>query len=409
MKFTLLFSMVCSTFSIFAQTTNHQPFSLQDIQLFTNSYSINHSSNSRSAIQKLDSSRVIQFDNGTQSWDTSTRTQFEYYTDGLLKKQTSITFNALMETMVFNSDGNIIKHSFQNRNGSVFENDIKTIYTYDSQGFHKSDTNYKWNGTNWDITGYSLYQNDSQGFIQQKTSYQNQGGTAVPNTQFSFTNNQSGKLINLITFQYNNGTWENHYNYHYSYNIQGRMIEFYYQNWNSGNWLNQFRSEISFVNNNQTLMENYYWDNSNWILDFKQESQYDINVLSQSLWLPQNFKNNDHMIVGTQSYFYNGLWGYLDSTTYFYSDITPNSIGSIKSDSDYKICTNPATTALKIDNPLALNSRIKVYSYNGRLVKTIHTKASMIQIDVNELPSGLYFVDIHNAKHNQVFNIIISH
>lgn len=406
MKFTLLFSMVCYTISIYAQST--QPLSLQEIQLLNNIYSTNHSLNSRGVQQKLDSTRVIQYDAGTQSWETSTRTQFEYYTDGSIKKQTSTTFNALKETMEFNTNGKILLRVSQNSNGSVFENDTKTLYTYDSQGLPTSDTNYTWNGTNWDITGYSVYQNDAQGFIEQKTNFQTLGGTTIPNTRFSFINNPSGKVLNLITFQYINGTWENHYNYHYSYNIQSRMTEFYYQIWDSGNWQNQFRSEISFVNNDQTLIENYYWDNSNWVLDFKQESQYDTDVLSHSFWLPQNLKNNDHMIVGTQSYFYNGLWGYLDSTMYFYSDVTPNSTIFIPSDTDYKILTNPVTTELNIDNPSSLDSHIKVYSFNGQLVKMIHSKESIIHLDVNELPSGLYFVDIHNSIHNQVFNIIKS-
>ncbi len=407
MKFTVLFSLMCFMGSFYALGQTPQPNAIKGFNLLKGSHT-NHT-NGRAATQKLDSLRVIRFDDWTLDWETSSKTEFEYYADGTLKKQSTNMFDANKEHYSFLPNGKISQTISQINNGSTFENDLKTLYTYNSQGHHTTDTNYQWNGVFWEISGFAEYQTTPLGYITEKITYTISSGTTVPISKYTFTNDSLGNTLNLVTFQYLNGIWMNHINYTYTYNSLGRTTEHLNQLWDNGQWVNNMKTQFTYANNNRILLENLEWNGSSWSLAITITSQFETNVSTQSLWLPGHLTLNDHMIIGEQTEVYNTTWGYLDSTLFFYSDVNPNSIVSNPAELDYQILNNPVSSQLKINNPSGLNSTVQVYSITGKQVKNTNSSSSEIQVDVHDLPIGLYLVHIQNGSHKKVFNVVISH
>ena len=61
---------------------------------------------------------------------------------------------------------------------------------------------------------------------------------------------------------------------------------------------------------------------------------------------------------------------------------------------------NPATSTIQVVIPATdnTNTRIRIYTIGGRLLKTILPHASSTQVDVSQLPKGTYLVEIYDGK-----------
>lgn len=67
----------------------------------------------------------------------------------------------------------------------------------------------------------------------------------------------------------------------------------------------------------------------------------------------------------------------------------------------YSMYPNPVITLLNIDNTSDV-SQIDVYDVTGKLVRTVQLEmAQSVTIDVAELQTGVYFVNVHNDKGTQ--------
>ena len=67
---------------------------------------------------------------------------------------------------------------------------------------------------------------------------------------------------------------------------------------------------------------------------------------------------------------------------------------SNKETKGFSIFPNPATTQFSIDADLTAKTSVQILNYNGQLVKEINQLNSSNQIDVSNLSSGVYFVNI---------------
>jgi hypothetical protein len=63
----------------------------------------------------------------------------------------------------------------------------------------------------------------------------------------------------------------------------------------------------------------------------------------------------------------------------------------VLSSENFKIFPNPATTKLNIDIPSSDVSKISINNYLGQ---TVYKGINQTQIDIANLPSGLYFITI---------------
>ena len=79
----------------------------------------------------------------------------------------------------------------------------------------------------------------------------------------------------------------------------------------------------------------------------------------------------------------------------------------INTNSEFKVYPNPATSELFIETATANNS-ISIYSLQGILVRKFFANSNVTKINVNDLSSGVYFVELFNDKSKKYQKIIIS-
>lgn len=69
----------------------------------------------------------------------------------------------------------------------------------------------------------------------------------------------------------------------------------------------------------------------------------------------------------------------------------------------FAVYPNPANSVIKISNPNATISSVKINDINGRLVKTINVVSSTeIQLNISDLANGVYMMDITSDKGTEV-------
>lgn len=69
-----------------------------------------------------------------------------------------------------------------------------------------------------------------------------------------------------------------------------------------------------------------------------------------------------------------------------------------KNDHQLIVYPNPATNKIFIDLKKESNSYITIYSVNGKIIRNIKTQSHKTEIDINELPVGIFFVINRNEK-----------
>ncbi len=71
----------------------------------------------------------------------------------------------------------------------------------------------------------------------------------------------------------------------------------------------------------------------------------------------------------------------------------------------YSMYPNPVLTVLNIDNTSDVN-QVDVYDATGRLVRTVEVTTAKVTIDVAELQTGVYILNVHNEKGTQTSKFI---
>ncbi len=77
-------------------------------------------------------------------------------------------------------------------------------------------------------------------------------------------------------------------------------------------------------------------------------------------------------------------------------DETTTGINNLKL-SDVKLYPNPTNSILFIQN-IENVKLLNIYSYTGKLIKTLNVKGNVVAVDVSNLPAGIYFVNVLNGK-----------
>lgn len=80
-----------------------------------------------------------------------------------------------------------------------------------------------------------------------------------------------------------------------------------------------------------------------------------------------------------------------------------SNVKDISKNSKLKICPNPTTGVVRIQN-LDSQSSVKIYNLSGSMVKSFENVTE--QVNIEELPNGLYIFDIRNTKINERHKII---
>jgi len=88
-----------------------------------------------------------------------------------------------------------------------------------------------------------------------------------------------------------------------------------------------------------------------------------------------------------------------DAFVFMIDDVMVESITGIEENElcSISIYPNPATNLVNIESEDIINS-IQIINYTGQLIYTQHTSGNTVQVNTNDFPSGVYFVNINTSE-----------
>ena len=97
----------------------------------------------------------------------------------------------------------------------------------------------------------------------------------------------------------------------------------------------------------------------------------------------------------------------IESISITFSDST-TSVNQIQNskEKNWKFYPNPASNRLTIIQEAQEDSKIEIYSTSGRLIKVFQTNKIIEEMNISNIPSGLYFIHFSNSKLNQIERLI---
>ncbi len=212
------------------------------------------------------------------------------------------------------------------------------------------------------------------------------------NTQI--TNNTNGKPLSRITEVYDtlNQVWYNNQKNTLTYNNDGKITKTTTYNWSDGDWQNVAKTEYEYnINGLDSLITYYFWNiNTNdWMYFNKYIFKYDNNNNSEEL-ISKNWNSNTNQ------------WENSSKNILFWNQYSTKR--KILDQYNFILYPNPATNYINFNDPQLNNSAYIIYTNSGKKVKNGFIKNN--KININNLKTGIYILEINSSKGKIVKKII---
>jgi len=229
-------------------------------------------------------------------------------------------------------------------------------------------------------------------------------------------------LLSLIVYDAYNEQ-ENQWHFYgktiFSYNISGQVTERLYQLLDSGEWVNRRKYVFDYEElKNETTR--YEWDtiagmwqpvsrdiyshNTDSTLLIHQTDVWDslIQQLAPLYRTVDEFdvrrnitrEKREHWVMSTET------WITDYQADYFWSPFRTLQVPEFEK-SKFRVYPNPATSVLNIILPEGYsprNTTLELVDINGQVLLRASPESFSLQLDIKQLKSGIYFVNIHNGK-----------
>ncbi len=243
-------------------------------------------------------------------------------------------------TKRFDMNGKLIFKTEKQKNGDIMPTLYDEFYTYDNDGF---------------LTGSKFYKYDKDA-----------------------ANKRYADIAETIIYDKNHN-----------------IVDSYYaigQGTGEEDWLNTTRFTYKYEQDTvRTEKMGYRWDGSEYVPNFGDGIVFDYTVPVEdlALWIGGT---PYHKINETMSYTANGNEWDWQSFKYFYSDVKTTGISDNLATKGISISPRVVTDRLSITSDGDVN--VKIFSANGSLAATATEK----EIDLGNLPRGMYIVDVNGYK-----------
>jgi hypothetical protein len=366
----MLFAMIGLLSSPFAQ--NLQSVKFQKHSSFANP-GINPLNllSPKSTIYLMDSIYIWPYDSLTSTWNTSPEgktVDFIYNSNNDVTSETDFQLtgsawqNLATITYTYNSNNKIATELWKFWTGSSWTNQSLYTFVYNSSNEMTSDTIQTWVSGAWKYTfAYTETYNSSNQMTSQ-IGKDWSGSVWVNDVQWTYTYNSSNECASNSEETWTGTAWGNFRQNTYTYNSSGDEILDVQQKWTGSTW----------VNCSNTIM--YY--NSN-------------NEMTNSA--TRDWNNAATKINGG------------DSACYYYKAVSginelPAQEGNII------VYPNPVTNNLTIEAPG--KATINILNSQGQLIETLLINGNISNIDVFNLPSGVYMMEVKTEKGIEVKKFI---
>jgi YD repeat-containing protein len=268
--------------------------------------------------------------------------------------------NQFRNVNTYDGNNNQLTYTYQNWLSGAWENQFRNVNTFDNNKITLGETE-NWISSAWQKQNRTAYTYDASGNQLTSTSYNWDGATWINNSRTIQTYNTNNRQLTNLQQSWNIGTqsWENNgFDFTYTYDTDGNLETFVYRTWSIGVLSSQQRQVLNF--NSYRNLDNLItqnWDGAVWVNSSREFRYYET---------------------------YNA----------------PSGIADAKNTFEFKIYPNPSVTLLNIDYKLKSNevAVLNVYNITGnRLMSLSSTSAigdNYHQLNVSELSSGIYFVEL---------------
>ena len=286
----------------------------------------------------------------------------------------------------------------------------KIMWYFNQNALDTLALSYSWNNQ-WELSSRGHISYDSNNNIILVINEEIIGGTWINANKTEYTYDANDNLIKELNYQWD--TQNNSYFFDMKtsngYDNQNRKIYSVMggYNPNTSSW-DYWDSTFQYYAPNSDIDSTMDFTNSpsnTWQPDLKNKMEYNNNYTLSDLILPTTLFSEDdiayfnHMLMKINGFEYdNGQWPKSFEYNVYYSDFVGTGIKTTQK-KWVRIAPNPAHDYLfiQMENKQAMD--VRIYDVSGRMVKTQAINIST-KINIQELKSGIYFIQITDKEHN---------
>jgi hypothetical protein len=286
----------------------------------------------------------------------------------------------------YDLNNNMISEVDQNWVSNAWMNTLQYFYTYDTNNNRTSEVYKNWTGSTWLNQGQIIYTYNANNNLISELDQEWNGNSWVSFSQSNYTFDGSNKRTGGLSQGWNGSEWVNSDEYTYTYDANNNLTNELDRNWTGNTWVNYWQRIYTYdANHNKTSELDQNWIGSSWVNSARNFSAYDadnfLKSQSNKLW------NMTGTMVTSG-----------DSSDYYFHTVL--GINDLKlQHTSITFYPNPATDKITIETAATLtNSQLSIMNLNGQELMTRQITSPKTQIDISNLPNGVYFVRLTNDK-----------
>jgi hypothetical protein len=298
----------------------------------------------------------------------------------------------------------------------------KKEYTYNTKGLISEIIKYGWDKTDkkWLNVSKNEYNYDlnNNEILNIYFLWEGQFSESAKYESSYDTNGRKTSMIRyVILWNGDTGQWIKDFKFDYSYDSNGRQTLETDYSWDmdSSDWIAKYKNEITYnTNEGKTIYTGFVWDTISMTWSENSKSEYFFNgsnniiteIMSNWDKVTNNWINNIKFeyiydMNGNENLFIMSYWNksanqwQLDSKAYSYyslHNITKSSI--IQIPDIVKLYPNPVKDVINLEINSMSAATCRLYNSNGQLIKVINVRQGLNTVNVNDLQTGIYFIQI---------------
>jgi hypothetical protein len=322
--------------------------------------------------------------------------------------------NIAKYVQTFDSHNNILVHTEQQYDGSTssFVNYVRTTYTYDAANNPLTEINETWDVPTSAWVNSFKYINTYTAFNKLNTTIEQQWtGTSWDNYSLdTFTYNSSNNVILDLRSNWSgsSSTWTVAYQTTFTYDGSGNVATQLFQSWAGSAWSNQYKTTFS----NYAAPGLY------------QKAINQIWSVGASAFINAYNDSITYSSYNQPVYLFERDWSSTTSSwvpdtfiaVHFYYQLYSTGIANVNSSATaMDVYPNPTSGIINLRADVAdsRNTTITVQDVAGRIVhsfdgREIKDGLNNIQLSMEQLPAGAYFVHLANDKANITRKVVIT-
>jgi len=241
--------------------------------------------------------------------------------------------------------------------------------------------------------------------------------------RYSYIYDSFGNNIEYIVEAWFENNWEKSSKYTFSYNSNNNWIENVIYIWNN-EWKPYHKYERSYQDENLIEEIEYYWSDStnSFEYTFKKDFLYEQSLLKEEHWsyysdslsswinfimFNSNYNNYNYLDERIKYYWLDSTYNINSRESYYYD--LPNNIENEILVADkilIDVYPNPFNSSFKLRLNIKTPQKITVYLYDilGRRIKLlidryVFDNISEYEFSLNELSSGVYLINLETDQH----------